>query len=271
MWSGNLTVRGTVVDMADTTPPPLDRLVGSEPAASVGPDPEAPRRSGRPRGPSSATEYAVLSTAWRILTEEGITALTPTRLHAETGVARTTIYRHWPDASAVVADIVAGASARRVPMVGSGDVRADLLAALESLTFRLRHRPVAPLLAALLAGAAQADAGSPTPADYIGALIAPLRDAIGEGIERGVLVPGRSVATAPTNEIDALLHDLVGPLLLDVLLLGGDPQAIDDERVIDRFLDRHRPRPATPAPPMLQPDVDESTSTAAPTVFDDLR
>ena len=211
----------------------------------------------------------MLSTAWRILTEEGITALTPTRLHAETGVARTTIYRHWPDASAVVADIVAGASARRVPVANSGDVRADLLAALESLTFRLRHRPVGPLLAALLAGASQADPDSPTASDYVGALIAPLRDAIADGLERGVLAVGRSAGPGSLDDVDVLLHDLVGPLLLDVLLLGGDPHAIDDEQVIDRFLDRVRPRSVGSPPPMLQPDTD--ASAPSPLAADDRR
>ena len=205
------------------------------------------RPSGRPRGPSSATQYAVLSAAWRILTDEGITALTPTRLHAETGVARTTIYRHWPDAASVVADIVAGASQRRVPTGTSGDLRADLLAALETLTFRLRHRPVGPLLGALLAGEARAAAESPTSADYVGALIAPIRDVLVDAVAAG--------AVRTPADPDDLLHALVGPMLLDVLLLGGDPEAIDDAAVVDDFLARHRVRSGPPVPPMLQPDV----------------
>ena len=230
-----------------------------------------PRRSGRPRGPSSATQYAVLSAAWRVLTDEGITALTPTRLHAETGVARTTIYRHWPDAAAVVADIVAGASQRRVPVGSSGDVRVDLLAALETLTFRLRHRPVGPLLAALLASEARAGGDHPTSADYVGALVAPIREVIVAGLADGALAsPSGPTGEAPSGRAaDALLHELVGPLLLDVLLLGGDPFAIDDDAVVDRFLDRHRVRSRPQVPPMLQPEVPGSVPADTPSLADD--
>lgn len=240
--------------------------------------PNEERRSGRPRGPSAATEYAVLSAAWHILTDEGITALTPTRLHAETGVARTTIYRHWPDPSAVVADIVAGATQRRVSGELSGDIRADLLAALGTLTFRLRHRPVGPLVAALLAGEATAGAEGPTSADYIEALLAPLHDAVVDGLSRGTLAVDRHqrAAGADVREIaGALVRDMVGPLMLDVLLLGGDPEAIVDDVVVDRFLDRHGEGSRTAAVPLLlQPDPtvtaveepDESVATAEPVV-----
>ncbi|MEM9520480.1 MAG: TetR/AcrR family transcriptional regulator [Actinomycetota bacterium] len=220
------------------------------------------RPSGRPRGPSSATQYAVLSAAWRILTDEGITALTPTRLHTETGVARTTIYRHWPDASSVVADIVAGASQRRVAAELSGDLRADLLAALETLTFRLRHRPVGPLLSALLAGEAQAEADSPTSADYLGALIAPIREVIDTAIEAATLWPGDHERGA--HATDALLHDMVGPMLIDVLLLGGDPFRINDTVVVDRFLARYQARARPATPPLLQPEIDGIESPAQP-------
>ncbi|MEM9465367.1 MAG: TetR/AcrR family transcriptional regulator [Actinomycetota bacterium] len=213
-------------------------MAAPSPAGDAG----SPRPAGRPRGPSSATEYAVLSAAWRILTDEGITALTPTRLHAETGVARTTIYRHWPDASAVVADIVAGASRRRVPAELTGDLRADLSAALETLTFRLRHRPVGSLLGALLAADARPGTGGPATSDYVRALLAPIREVIVAGLERGALSsPGRLDA-------DALLHEFVGPLLLDVVLLGGDADRLDDAAIVDAFLRRHAV--ADDAPPV---------------------
>ena len=55
------------------------------------------RSGGPPPGAAAATAYAVLSPAWRILAVEGLAALTPMRLHLETGAARTTFYRHWPD------------------------------------------------------------------------------------------------------------------------------------------------------------------------------
>ena len=257
----------------------------------------APRLPGRPRGPSAATQYAILSTSWRILADEGITALTPTRLHAETGVARTTIYRHWPNPASVVADIVAGTAQRRNEAAPTGDISADLIVAVEALTFRLRHRPVAALLVALRAGEAQLGPEAPSATDYVNALLEPIREVIAHGIDRGALHPaalpdvresrpevevdqpvaslddrptgsegplaedesGRSthetgggaathaaasnppveVETSPLGTVDVLLHELVGPLLLRVVLLGHDPGGVDDRKIVDRFLTRH--------------------------------
>ena len=54
-------------------------------------------QGGRPAGPTAATEEQVLVAAFRLLAEEGPQEVTPVRIHAETGIARTTIYRHWPD------------------------------------------------------------------------------------------------------------------------------------------------------------------------------
>ena len=214
------------------------------------------RSSGRPRGPSSATQYAVLSAAWRILADEGITALTPTRLHAETGVARTTIYRHWPDAEAVVADIVAGASHGRAPRSASGDLRSDLLAALGTLTFRLRHRPVGPLLGALLVGQTRRNSTSPTSAQYVAALVEPIRDVLVESQSSGAL--------RGSVDPDALLGAFVGPLLLDVVLLGADPESVDDAAIVDDFLERYQASAATPVVPMRQPDAEPASAVTEP-------
>ncbi len=226
---------------------------------------DPPRPGGRPRGPSAATRYAVLSAAWRILADEGISALTPTRLHDETGVARTTIYRHWPEPVAVVADIV-GAAARVEPGERSGDTRADLLTALRSLTFSLRHRPVAPLVSALMATGAGGGAGGPAPVDYVGALLAPLRDVVADGLERGTLRVDRRVEPGEFDiepVADTLLRDLAGPLILDVLLLGGDPELIDDEIVVERFLERYGVRASPVVPSMPQPDAGANGDSAS--------
>jgi AcrR family transcriptional regulator len=42
----------------------------------------------------------------RLLIEEGQDAVTPTRLADVTGLARSTIYRHWPDPAAIVAEAI---------------------------------------------------------------------------------------------------------------------------------------------------------------------
>ena len=196
--------------------------------------PEAPRNDGR-RGPSKETVDAVLPAAFHLLVTEGIGALTPTRLFQTTGVARTTIYRHWPDPAAFVADLIAGATRRDDLDRYVGELEADLRTALATLTFRLANRPVGPFLAALLS----ADVG--LPADrrlvpgYVTGLLAPLTDVLDQARSRGDLGP--EAATLTSVELAA---ELAGPLLTRAVLLD-DPVGEDElERAVLAFLDRHR-------------------------------
>ncbi|MEM9038100.1 MAG: TetR/AcrR family transcriptional regulator [Actinomycetota bacterium] len=180
-------------------------------------------------GPSAETSDAVLTAAFRLLVTEGITAITPTRLFDETGVARTTIYRHWPQPSDVIADILAGATRRSDDDEPTGDLEADLRRGTSTLVFRLANRPVRPLLGALL----DADVGgeSTLVADYVRGLSASLRDAIEAGVSGGELVD------AP---VDVLASELVGPLLTRAVLLGMPVTDDDGDRAVDDFLAARR-------------------------------
>ncbi len=50
------------------------------------------------------TRDLVLQAARMLIVSDGQSAVTPTRLVEMSGVARSTIYRHWPDADAIIAD-----------------------------------------------------------------------------------------------------------------------------------------------------------------------
>jgi AcrR family transcriptional regulator len=59
-----------------------------------------------------------------IVASDGQAAVTPTRLVEMSGVARSTIYRHWPDAAAVIVDAIK-IDQSELLLHNTGDVEAD--------------------------------------------------------------------------------------------------------------------------------------------------
>lgn len=79
------------------------------------------------------TRETVLGAAGELLAEVGYEAFTVEEVVARTGVAKTTIYRHWPSRSELLHDTLS--SAKRAGTVpDSGDLRADLIAVLTAVT-----------------------------------------------------------------------------------------------------------------------------------------
>ncbi|MEM7142137.1 MAG: TetR/AcrR family transcriptional regulator [Actinomycetota bacterium] len=182
------------------------------------------------RGPRRDTVETVFTAAFRILIAEGAHALTPSRIHRETGVARTTIYRNWPDPSDLLAAMFERATGTQDMADFDGTLDHDLRVALDGLVFRFNERPVRALFGALVEHGRHG-ADTDIAADYITGILAPLTAAITDGIERGEL--------RCSDPYDAAL-ELAGPLLVRHVMLG---LAVDDEQAAAAaaaFLDRYR-------------------------------
>lgn len=188
-------------------------------------------QGGRPAGPTAATEEQVLVAAFRLLAEEGPQEVTPVRIHAETGIARTTIYRHWPTPEHVIGAILERAVARHELDELTGELDADLRTAVATITYRFENRPVLALFRGTLALAPDADDDRPSMSQrYITGLSAPVRDVLAAAIENGEL----------HGDADELTSELCGPVFFDQLLHG---QPVDEhlvERRIVAFLATHR-------------------------------
>ena len=98
------------------------------------------------------SKAAIVDAAVELLTESGIDAVTIEAIAARSGVAKTTIYRHWPDRSALVRDIVP-VLASCEPIPDSGDLRTDLITSMVSLNRRLHQGRYGKALPALIARA----------------------------------------------------------------------------------------------------------------------
>ncbi|MBO9652384.1 MAG: TetR/AcrR family transcriptional regulator C-terminal ligand-binding domain-containing protein [Variovorax sp.] len=108
---------------------------------------------GRPRS-ADATE-AVLAAALALAYEGGVHHATAARISERSGVAKTTIYRRWPNAAAVVMDAFLDEITPLIRYRRRADVRATFIAAIKELARALRG-PRGDLLRHLL-GVAQTD------------------------------------------------------------------------------------------------------------------
>lgn len=72
------------------------------------------------------TRERVLAAASRILSDEGYSRLTMERVAAESGVAKTTLYRRWPTKAAVCMDLYLDVAGHELQVPDTGDVSGDL-------------------------------------------------------------------------------------------------------------------------------------------------
>ncbi|MCQ4044531.1 TetR/AcrR family transcriptional regulator [Streptantibioticus rubrisoli] len=98
---------------------------------------------GPPRGPdprAARSRAAALAAAQELLVEQGWSAVTHVAVAARSGIGRTTLYRHWPDAASLIHDAIA----QRMSVVRpepTGELRGDLVRELDALRVLL-HEPV---------------------------------------------------------------------------------------------------------------------------------
>ena len=103
----------------------------SEEGGSPGPAP----RGTDPR--AARSRAAALAAAQELLVEQGWSAVTHVAVATRSGVGRTTLYRHWPDAASLIHDAIAQRFSVVTPRKRTGELRADLIQELEGLRFLL--------------------------------------------------------------------------------------------------------------------------------------
>lgn len=187
------------------------------------------RPVGRPPGPHDDTLAKLLPRALELFLDEGGAALTPTRLHKETGVARATIYRNWPEPADLIEVMLQQATRFPDTMTCVGDLRADLHAAMASLLFRFEHRPVRAFFAACLEYGRRNERVASAATAFVAGILQPFHLAIQGGLERG--------------ELDGAEHELVaeitGPVILQHIVMGFPVDETRGAAVVDHFLSHH--------------------------------
>ncbi|MDX2344279.1 MAG: TetR/AcrR family transcriptional regulator [Acidimicrobiia bacterium] len=186
----------------------------------------------RRRDPRVArTREVVLEAARKLLEVEGADAVTALRISEATGIARTTIYRHWPDREDLLRDTVA-AEEPEVPIPLTGDMRTDLIGLLAHMGEQIGRRRGARLMAvAVDRSGLRGEAGGPH-RDMVRRRLDPLRQVINAGIAAGGL--------PPDLDVDAAVASLAGPPFFRAVFLhqAASPEFVVD--VVDSFLASHR-------------------------------
>lgn len=145
----------------------------------------------------------ILTTTLHLLTEHGLGGVSIDDVSRQSGIAKTTIYRHWPTRSALLIDACTQLATHQ-EVADTGDVRADLDAQLHTLAHLLQTARWSSVLPSIV-DAAERD---PDLATVHGTLqrghAAPFQEIIGRALGSSALPP----ATDPSTLIAAL----IGPL-----------------------------------------------------------
>jgi AcrR family transcriptional regulator len=172
----------------------------------------APARDGRRR---TKTADRVLAAAGQILRRDGYARLTMERVAAESGVAKTTVYRRWPTKAALCMDLYLDVAGRELHDPDTGNVASDLQHIAKTVV-RLQTRTVAgPAFIGLIA---EAQVNPPTRAAFLAEFADRRREltrlVLRRAIERGELRAG--------TDID-LVIDALGGAVTFRLLQGHAP------------------------------------------------
>jgi AcrR family transcriptional regulator len=191
----------------------------------------APERGPDPR--AARSRAAALTAAQELLVEQGWAAVTHVAVAARSGVGRTTLYRHWPDAPGLIRDAIAEriSGAHTTP---TGSLRDDLVQELEGLR-GLLHDPVGEIgLRAVIERAG------------VDPVFAALKEALyraGSQVYRAVIEEAKARGELPADlDTDLAIDQLAGPLVYRRLLAGRPFTTAYVRRVVDDFLAAHSPR-----------------------------
>lgn len=180
------------------------------------------------------TRARTLDAAFQLLGDGGVEGATVERIAECAGVHKTTIYRHWPEREALLAEALES-HLQPPPLPDTGSVRGDLIAAMRGLAGTISSPPWSVLLPSLIVAAANND----RLADLHGTFTRRRRDATIAVIERGKA----RMQIADDADAAHLVDALAGAIIYRRLMTH---EPIDDAYIedhVDRLLATwdHRP------------------------------
>ncbi len=151
------------------------------------------------------SKQAVLAATYELLMEAGLGGVSVDAVAQRSGVAKTTIYRHWPTRSALLLDACSKlGSKREAPDTGS--LQGDLALLAADLANRLRTANWASVLPSIV-DAAERDAElAGMHARLHAELIAAFRTAVTRAQERGEIARGRGATDVVAAVIGPLFY-----------------------------------------------------------------
>lgn len=175
----------------------------------------------RPGGRTARVRTAVLRAAVDVLAERGFAHLDLGEVARRAGVGKTTVYRRWGAATALVADLLDDLAARSVPRVETGTLRGDLVANARQVLAVFTDSRQGPLVRAVIAAATWDERTAESLRRFSGARIAEWAPCVEHAVDRGEIPAG--------TDSREVLNAVWAPLS-HRLLVSGDP--LDDAAAI---------------------------------------
>jgi AcrR family transcriptional regulator len=169
----------------------------------------------------------VVDAALVLIAEVGVGEITVEAIAERSGVAKTTIYRHWDGKQAIVLDAL---SSVMIPPEDpdTGSVRDDLVALVAGFADGLSRGPLSSLLTSMMEAAERDPQVARLHHDEAAARHQVLRDAVARGAGRGELP--RDV------DADEVVAMVFGPIVYDRFVAGQPVDADRAREVVDRVL-----------------------------------
>ena len=165
--------------------------------------------------------------AVELLLEAGTCALTVEAVVQRSGVARSTIYRHWPTRTEMVATAFSELLPPLVAPEMAGDLSHQLEALLCPLADQIDTEEFAALVPSLLAGAARDPELAPFHAEFVSRQREPVREVLRRAMRDGAL---------GGMDLNEAVSQLVGPLLFQRVILNESVSPGFARRLIADFL-----------------------------------
>ena len=161
----------------------------------------------------------VIDAASELVAEAGVVGFNVDAVAKRAGVARTTIYRHWPDPNRLLFDTFA-CMGEKLPHEETGDVRTDLTAVYVGLARRMVDSEWGRMLPAMLDASFRDPELKPLLQAFTAARRQPTRELLARAVKRGDL---------PADvDVERLIDRIAGPIFYRFLVLQ---QPYDDADV----------------------------------------
>lgn len=183
-----------------------------------------------------ATRRAVLGAALELVAERGFAAATIEAVSERSGVARSTIYRRWPEPNRLFLEAFWPMTEGEAALVHTGDTVHDLHAYLADYARRMNDPVYFSALVALIDRAARDDEFAAMHRALTDARRSRAASVIAEGVEAGTL--------AAAIDLGAALEALTAPFLYIRMIRHDEVADTDIERVLEDFLVRFGADPA---------------------------
>lgn len=176
----------------------------------------------RPGGRTARVRADVLRAAGDLLAEQGFAQLDLGEVARRAEVGRTTVYRRWGTAIALVTDLLIDMAEQSLPRSRTGDLDQDLRANARLVQRTLADPRQGPLFKAIIAGATWDEGAATALRTFYRTRVGEWSPCVAEAVERGELPAGTDPA--------AVIQAVSAPLYYNLLITGRVP----DEPAADR-------------------------------------